>query len=321
MKYLKPIFLTLCVMITSILYSQSFTNADNQYDYSGIQLGFGGKLNIELGQKRGSYRLSLGIGVANPIYTYVSPSFHSEIQIYNGGLGAPLSVRKKKIYIDWVNSFTLTAGYFDGDMNFYEKFTPLYYFSTLSVNPLQNVYHTSISWGSNLIVSSDPFKENQKVGFFNLNIARTGQLGYANDGGPFLSFLIGDGYDRYYTGVLFLSLHLKNTYDINLVELSFHKFTGHRLFTFETANQLGLSNMPYKERDNEINPTFYNQSRWRVSVGNQAVGLRGDFSLYNYRKLDIQDWLHEWRGDTYFSPLDKKPSYSLSFNYFYSNHL
>lgn len=314
------IMVLLMFLVPFELFSQYDANDIMSSASPSIQYGFSFKINVEL-QRFTHFRLALGAGIGKKIenVNFVYPSFHSELQIYNGGIGSPLKYKKKRFYVDFVNSLTLNFG-LDyrtvGERRLREKFTPLYYFTNFSANPLQNPYYSSLSIGSNYIITNDPLKEAQLVGLFNFNIARTVQVSYLNDGGPIMKELhIGDRFDRYLTGGLYISYHGNLRSDLDLVELSFYKFTGYIRYAFELASHLNIDYISYRDS----RAYFYNQNRYRLNISSQKRGLGISASIYNVKgNWDIQNLLHEALNAAYHPPIKVDPSWGVGVHYNYA---
>ncbi len=294
----KLIFLYLILLIyAEKTFSQINTEKLDLLKDDSYQYGFAIKTSIEL-QKISNFRISIAGGISTKLegFTNLSPSLHTEIQIYNKGIGSSLQ-RKKGLYFDFIISPMVTFGSDENidSIDFHNRHVPLYYFSDLSANPLQNNYSWSFSIGSNYVF---PFlkpkrlkrdKRNQKVGFINLMFDRTIQVSYYNDGGPIISDLkIGDEYDRYYSGGIVISYHGNLNEEINQAELSFHKYTGWVSAAYTAAKHLNIDYIPYIDSS----AFYYNQSRLKISVSNIKRGIGGEIFIYNWKPIDLQDFLH-----------------------------
>ena len=196
---------------------------------------------------------------------------------------------------DFISAFTLTAGFtnhFSTDLidplKEGEYNVPLYYFGDFTFPALQNPYRYSFSVGTNIIFTTDRNKTAQRVGFFNVHLNHV-QISYYNDGGtPFDDSYLGDGKDRYYTGGALFSYHGKPYTAINLIELSFHKFTGYTKNAFEVSNKLDLAYVNYKNKEEK----YYNKSMWTLNISNPAKGFGINIHRYNYTKWDVQHLIH-----------------------------
>jgi len=292
MKYLTIVFIVFTLQFN---YAQTIDN---------LRLGVGVTLTAEI--QNGcelKFRASATAGIGNYVAINnngfgVLPTAHLGIMFYNRGLlGSNLSKDyKNPLFLDFFTNTTLTVGGKNiTNFNRLEnRVVPLYHFADFTANPLQNTFKNSISIGSNLILNPDKNRSLQLVGFFNLNITRTAQISYYNDGGPILN-IFGDKKDRYYTGGLVISAHFKTQAYLNLIALSFHKFTGWQPFAFDAGDKLQLDHIPYKNKD-----VFgFNQQQWKLVVSSFNHHFSAYVSAYDVNVWDIQDMLHFSRDIPY----------------------
>ena len=134
-------------------------------------------------------------------------------------------------------------------------------------------------------------------------IDRRVQLSTYNDGSIWGRTKLGDKLDRYYTGGGLLAYHLNNSHDVNNIELSFHKFTGHEKYAFDIANQLQIDFIPFQK----IETYYYSKNRFRFSFTNFNDNFGLHLTAHNVDR-DPQDWIHFKGGDTYHPDIfeDKK---------------
>lgn len=272
----------------------------------GLQYGFSLKCSIEFGFGHGnpngkpytpksSLRVSASGGVSsNFIINELHPSLNVDLMLYCGGLGSRLPGDDAQTFnLDVVTAFTLTAGiknlYRPGNEGALQyRLVPLYYFTNFTTPSLQNPYDYSLSLGTDWIVSTDPQRSHQRVGFLNLNF-HTVQISYYNDGGTVMADLnLGDRRDRYYTGGGVISYHGRSYEVVNLVEISFDKFTGFTKNTFETSNALDLAFVNYHEKRQGA----YNKSLYTINVANVEQGWCAFVKSYNWSALDAQHGIH-----------------------------
>ncbi|AUC81478.1 hypothetical protein [Lacinutrix sp. Bg11-31] len=294
MKYITFLFIAFGIQIN---------NAQNN-TIDNLRLGFGVTLTAEI---QNGYHLKFRASAAGGIGQYLAvnnngfgalPTTHLGIMVYNRGiLGSQLDKEyKNSVFLDFFADATFTVGGKNiTEINRLEdRLVTLYHFADFTANPLQNTFKHSLSFGLNLILNPDKNREAQMVGFFNLNVARTAQISYYNDGGPVLN-LLGDGKDRYYTGGFVLSAHLKTQTYINLIELSFHKFTGWQPLAFDASDKLQLDHIPYKNKD-----VFgFNQQQWKLAVHSFNHNFSAYVSAYDVNVWDVQDILHFSRDNPY----------------------
>jgi len=296
MKYLIVFFF---VLVSYQIQSQATRNDD-------FRLGFGIKLSAEIqNTKQLSFRASATGGIGQYIKINDNgfgtlPTAHIGVLLYNKGiLGSQLNTKFKKcVFLDFFTNFTLTSGgkNITNNNRLDDRRVPLYHFSDFTSNPLQNTFKHSVSFGSNIIFNPHKYRNTQSIGFFNLNVARTAQISYYNDGGPILKYL-GDKKDRYYTGGLVLSAHFNTNTEFSLVELSFHKFTGWQPYAFDLSDKLQMDYIPYK---NEAVFGF-NQQRWKLSLTSDKNNYTVFVNAYDVDVWDVQDILH-FNRDNPFHP-------------------
>ena len=268
----------------------------------GFQYGFSLKGLLEFSLKKNTqkpvFKLCSDLGLGSNVFARgLYFSINTELQLYNGGLGSRRRNDHKKplLTLDFISAFTLTTGF----NNYLSKDSfpaiissnrnmPLYYFSNFAYPALQNPYNYSISAGTNFIFTTDKYKTNQRVGFLNLHMNRI-QISYYNDGGtPFDETYLGDSKDRFYSGGALFSYHGNSTADVNLVELSFNKFTGYTKNAFEVSNKLDLAYVNY----NNAEEKYYNKSLWTLNIANPEKGFGLYFNRYNYTQWDVQHTIH-----------------------------
>jgi hypothetical protein len=319
---IKKILTTILILGGSCAFSQENTLIDQ------LQYGASIKAKIELSKNAKdeplfNFRISSNVGAAGKwLSDNVYPSVNCEFQLYNGGLGSRSKKNPLNRYstFDAVIAFTLTAG--DLDKSYHtetlslSRNNPLRYFADFAVPSLQNPYNYSISLGTNFVFTTDGARSFQRLGFLNLNCSGV-QLSYYNDGTPFQHILLGDGKDRYYTGggVLSYNNGYGNISELRSysLEVSYHKFTGFNLSSFELANSINASNVDYKE---EYQKEF-NKSLWKFNFlsndENHGYGLAAAF--YNSTRFDGQHLIH-WLINNSFHIVPYDFSYALEPSYY-----
>ncbi|MGC4103419.1 polymorphic toxin type 23 domain-containing protein [Ferruginibacter sp.] len=265
----------------------------------GLQYGFSVKAQVEFSTVTKTqpvhFRVAVAGGVGSSfIDNNIYPTFNTELQIYNNGLGSSKPGKKKPgVNLDLVTALTLTAGVKDFLQQsraqlFRDRNVPLYYFADFGLPALQNPFAYSFSIGTNLIFNNDKDKAFQRTGFLNFHFNRF-QISYSNDGGvPLSGIYLGDRKDRFYTGDVLFSYHGKPYTAVNLVELSYHKFTGYTLNSFEASNQFDFAYVNYKKTAQR----FYNKSLFVLNVANPVKGYGVNVKLYNKTKWDVQHLIH-----------------------------
>ena len=257
-------------------------------DSESFHFGVAGKLQVEFNFRNNpNFKLSVAAGVGYDIDNInLFPTAHAGIILFNKGpVGSFLEHIWYQPQLHFFYSALATVEIDKRNFGYDERYVPFYHFSDFAANPLQNPFKSSFSYGA--VWVRMPKNMHQRVGFFNLNIIGRAQITYTNDGGPILKWM-GDKHDRYYTGGIVLSYH-GNTYtELNLIELSYHKFTGYTPYAFDVGDKLQIDYLLYKDKEQFA----YNQQRWKINVSNSQNGFGGNMSLYNFNSLDVQDYLH-----------------------------
>ncbi len=291
---------------------------------SGLQYGFSLKAQVEFSARQQTQAVHMRVALAGGIGTCfidnnIYPAFNTELQLYNNGLGSSKPGKKKPaVNLDLVTALTITTGIKDlarqsRSQLFIERNVPLYYFADFGLPALKNPFAYSFSVGTNFIFNSDKAKRSQRTGFLNFHFDRF-QISYSNDGGPpFARARLGDRKDRYYTGDVLVSYHGKRYTAINLVELSYHKFTGYTKNSFEASNQFDFAYVNYRDTAQR----FYNKSLFTLNIANPVQGYAFNVKLYNKTKWDIQHLIH-WSIYNSYHIVPYKEHISLSGTYYLS---
>lgn len=291
-------------------YSQ---NEINGFSPKGLQYGFAGKVNLEFNLKNNpSYKISLVSGIGYNIKNTFFPTLHTGIILFNRGVvGSNLQLNPFDIQKHFFGGLMGTIKLDKKKIDINNRHVPLYHFLDFSANPIQNPYRSSISYGA--IWVNLRKKINQRIGFFNVNVMERGQISYFNDGGPVLK-IAGDKHDRYYTGGLMLSYHANYNQDINLIELSYIKFTGYTKHAFDIGDKLQIDFLTYADKEQ----FSYNTQRWKLSVSNINDGFGANFSIYDFNRLDLQDFLHFNTNVPYHPDYNKSKRLMIGGNYQYN---
>lgn len=291
----------------------NISNGQNKLDY-GIAIKGTIDINSFLDQFRYSnYNISLvgGLGIHPLNIKEIYPTIHAGVLLYNKG-DLISSYNKSSIIpnLDFHLDFSLTAGVYKNSLNALNRFIPLYHFADFTTNPLENPYSAlSVTFGTNVIWFLDKYKEEQPqiIGFTGLMIARRFQISTYNDGSIWAKANLADGLDRFYTGGGMIAYHLNSNNEINNIELSFHKFSGHEKYVFDAANQLQLDFIPFKKEETY----YYSKSRWRLTATSLKNNFGFHFTVHNPDK-DPQDWIHFIGQDTYHPDIFPNKSGSLN---------
>ena len=297
------------IVIGTLFFGMINTVFAQTNDVNDIQYGIAIRTTIDLNLQYPNFNIALAMGAgAHPFdFPEAFPSIHAGFLLYNKG--DLISSYRKSFFgstsIDFYVSPSLSIGYYSPNINFQNRSVPLYYFSDFAPAPLQNPYWQSLTLGTNLIwlTGQKRGERFQRVGFTGLMIDRRFQISTYNDGSIWAKLKLSDGLDRYYTSGAMLSYHFNNTNEINSVELSFHKFTGHERYAFDIANQLQIDFIPFKDMESY----YYNKNRFRLTL----TSLKNNFGLHmtaHNVDRDPQDWVHFIGGYTYHPDIfrDKK---------------
>lgn len=243
---------------------------------------------------------NLGIG-SNYLTDWVYPTFNLEFDFYNGGMGSrnENSFLKSCWDLDIIAALTITSGinnHFKNPDKLNSRNIPLYYFADFVYPALTNPFDYSFSLGTNIILTpTNKEKKNQRVGFLNMHLAPV-QISYYNDGGfPMADTYLGDRKDRNYTGGGVLSFHGNQALPVNLIEISYQKFTGYTKNAFELSNALYLNFMNYHTPEQRN----YNKSLWSLNIGNPHNGWNVKLNYYNKVSWDMQHFIHWGLFNTY----------------------
>ncbi len=279
--------------ITIVLFGLIGTS-QNEFSISSSdwQYGVGLKLNIEIGARFKNFglftpgaKLSVTAGAGYNTGLGFYPAINSGFLVFNKNtIGSNQSKSAWCPQFHFFANSTIAAEIDQKNFDQLQKSVPFYHFTEFVANPLQNPYYSSISFGVNYIKVDN---SHQWVGFFNTNAFRTFQISYYNDGGPVLG-LPGDNRDRYYTGGVHGSYQGNYEDDIDLIELSYHKYTGYQKYAFDAADKLQIDYLNY----NDIDQFSYNQQRWRLNISSLRSGYGGSLSIFNLNSIDFQDFLH-----------------------------
>ncbi|MBS1512105.1 MAG: hypothetical protein JST86_14750 [Bacteroidetes bacterium] len=288
-----------CIICCTALHSAAQQHMAIQRSAIGLQRGISIKAQLEFSTVKQTQpphiRVAIAGGVGSSfIDNNIYPTINTEIQLYNNGLGSSKSGKSKPgVNLDAVIALTLTAGVKDylqvnRQQLLLNHNVPLYYFADFGLPALQNPFAYSLSIGTNFIFNTDRNKQFQRTGFLNFHFNRF-QVSYSNDGGvPISDIYLGDRKDRYYTGSVLFSYHGLPYTAINLIELSYHKFTGYTQNSFEASNQFDFAYVNYKKTAQR----FYNKSMFTLNIANPVKGVGIPIKLYNKTKWDIQHLIH-----------------------------
>ena len=277
-------------------------NAEAVNTKAMLQYGVSVQGSVSFAQGRPMFRLALNGGIGLEVARCLFPAYNMQLQLYHAGFGTmKKNVNYWPLSGDLTNAFTLTLGVgrpitWMSEADLMQRNSPLYYFGDFCYPALQNPYDFSVSLGTNFIAGFGPGRSgkarNQRVGYFNVHIGPI-QLAYTNDGTPFQGIRFGDGEDRYYTGGGFLAAHFRRDRAVNLLRISYEKFTGWSQHSFDVANGLFLNDVTYIDTAQQ----YFVRSYYSFGAGNISYGLYAALELRNPYKGDVQHVIH--RGKYY----------------------
>lgn len=287
------------VIIFLLLLSSDLNSQTN--DVNDIQYGVALKTTLDLNLQHPNFNIAVTGGVGGHPFDFSEayPSLHAGFLLYNRG--DLISSYKKSFFrsmsLDIFVNVSLSLGFYMPNTNFNKRFVSLYHFSDFTPNPLQNPFQHSLTIGTNFIwLLLDDYKQEipQRIGFTGVMIDRRVQINTYNDGSIWGRSKLADGLDRYYTGGGLIVYHINNNHDINTVEFSFHKFTGHEKYAFDIANELQIDFIPFKNPETY----YYSKNRFRLSLTNINHNFGVHLTAHNVDR-DPQDWIHFKGGETY----------------------
>lgn len=259
----------------------------DQKNGTKFQYGIASKLNIEFKiNENPNFKLSITGGIGYNIENVFFPAVHTGIILFNKGtIGSHLNDSWTKIRAHYFYNAIGAIRLDKRNYSYFERQVPFYHFSDFTANPLQNPYKSSLSFGK--IWINLPKNKRQQIGLFNANIVGRAQITYYNDGGFGLEIL-GDKRDRYYTGGILISYHGNERDDIDLIELSYHKFTGYVKHAFDIAEKLQMDFLIYAD----TSQFALNHQRWKLTVSDLSSGFSGNIAIYDSNSIDLQDFIH-----------------------------
>lgn len=282
---------------------------NNSYKESASHFTFG----IALGSTFRSNKSPFAIYLQSGLNVYSSGLGTNTINTYYGtdNYGNPIE-KRRKLELDFVNSALLNLEMggqvpeeyrYNHSINHFNHHTP-------SMNFLHK--NLTITYGVNYIFNTS--NRNQTVGFAGISSPWISG-GMYNDGPKF--FLLGDQYDRFWTGGGYLRISpfysFKKAHEMlkeTSIEYSFHRFTFDVQDGYRLANLLKLPIV----QDASIYNLLYNNSltSFKLNFANQlSVGA----SVIGKSSIDIQDLIHKKGGfarHITFMPQSILPSVSYS---------
>jgi hypothetical protein len=264
---------------------------NNSYKESASHFTFG----IAIGTTFRGHKGPFGIHLQSGLNLYTSGLGTNIIDTYygNDNYGKPIE-KRRRLELDFINSALLNIEMlgsipqkhrFNYTINHFNHQTP----STNFINK-----NLTLTYGVNYVFNTS--NRNQTVGFAGISSPWL-SAGMYNDGPKF--FLLGDQYDRFWTGGGYLRISpfygiKKLNKDLNqtTIEYRYDRFTYDVQDGYRLANLLKLPIV----QDASIYNLLYNNSisTFTINIPNQvSVGI----SVLGKSKIDVQDFIHKKRGD------------------------
>lgn len=223
-----------------------------------------------------------------------STGFQTGFTVYYNGLGDNILDNYKKTRFDFISSVMATLGT-SLQSPLHRDRQRIRTFNAFLANPISDEFNHSFTVGSNVVLNTD--KRNQITGFINGNIARIVRFGYMNDGPPYGIIGLGDRYDRWWTGSMFVEVFLDRGYQEELETpyldskfiYTFDRFTGNVQEAYEVSNLLGFKYVP----DYNLEENYYNNSRDKLGFESFSLGYEISVQRLGQLEFDFQDEIHK----------------------------
>ncbi len=283
-KIIRLVFLlfAFCSTIPFTLSGQS------KYVYTG-QFNFGCNifLNYSKAQKFPGLRVFTAFGAAvtrGDLFINYGPS----LSVYTKSIGANLNPLVGDWQIDFGHS--ITAGVLWGKVTDYTKYT-----RTIHTGDFYNLAHNragNFLLSTNFILNNH--KRHQIVGSVNATFDKV-SINYYNDGTPFQTMGLSDGFDRYWTGGGSIIIHNKKGY--NTAELSFDQFTGYVPLLYELSGLLGINVPLYDDPENKKSKYNFNTAAYNLRINTDKnfgvnIGVIGSLVDKKGKLWGVQDIIH-----------------------------
>ncbi len=261
---------------------------------------------VHLSGREGNH-LTLGLSVGTALRRKNVPVallLQSAVNVYGKGLGTNIldsyrrpagdgeyTERRRRLEVDLVQSVI-------GNLEFgplldgaHRYLFPIKHFNQMTAYSNHAYTHYTLSYGTNFLFNSG--HRNQQIGFAGVNTPWV-SLGFYNDGT--MGGLVGDDYDRYWTGGGHIRLHLYNPSNPGAaanefsLEYNFDRFTHDVQDGYRLANILLIPNAD----DVSFYNLLYNNSLITFKANWRQYSL--GYSLLGRSNMDIQDFIHRTLG-------------------------
>ncbi len=299
-RYLFVLALLFLFCVASPSSAQTLDEFDITY---GLSISFGynnkGESNISLSGGIGFRRNVFRANAENKntrgwLARHISPAFQSTITVYYNGLGDNILDHYKSFNIDFVNSLFITAGHHLDSALISNNYITIQPFNSQNTNLIGDEYLHSLTIGTNFIINQN--NRNQRVGFANANIGRIVHLAYYNDGPPFNSILLADGYDRWWTGGGFVRIYFDQGFSRDPKQwtatsftLYYDRFTGDIQDAYLGSNLFGFQYIPARD----LKENFYTRARYKYALFLFNENYELSYQRMGHLKDDFQDKIHD----------------------------
>lgn len=270
-------------------------------------------LSMDIGRKRnGSLRAYANVGVVQKLNKgdfNALIAAQSHIEFYRGGLGTSLlNSEKFKINIELRNSI---VGLFGWEANNTPVSKPLFVNVGSDASSLHDPLDYSFSLGT-IFINGLNHSRHQRIGSLSFSINQF-SFHYYNDGPPFDLLMLGDTYDRYWTGGGQLGFYFNND-DTFLTSflMRYDNYTGYQLNLYEVGSMLNIDQLPYLSKEQQM----FNQARFQYKFGiKNSIFING--SVFEPIVTDIQNYIHYHISISPFHarPLGRRLTFGLEYDY------
>ena len=232
------------------------------------------------------------------ISRHISPAFQTSMTIYYNGLGDNILDHFKTFNVDFINSILITAGHYIDTKKIKNNIIRIQPMNPRVSNVIYDEYLSSVTLGTNFIINNN--NRNQRTGFANAQIGRILHLGYYNDGPPYNSMFIADGFDRWWTGGGFVKVYLTQGFsndhqDANIkyftnssIAAYYDRFTGNIQDAYLSSNVFGFKYVPAKD----LKENFYTRARYKFSFFLYNENYELSYQRMGHLPKDVQDMIH-----------------------------
>ena len=276
-------------------------------------IGYTFGLSVDIGMKRnGALKAYANIGILRRLNKGTFSSLvgaQSHIEFYRGGLGTSLlNSEKFKINIEMRNSIVALFGWESGNN---PSGKPLFVNVGSDASALYDPLDYSFSLGT-MFINGINHSRHQRIGTLSLS-ANQFAFHYYNDGPPFDLLMLGDTYDRYWTGGGQLGAYFNNNSSVlTSFLMRYDNYTGYQLNLYEVGSMLNIDQLPYLSKEQQM----FNQARFQYKFGlNNSIYF--NVAVFEPIVTDIQNYIHYHISVSPFHarPLGRRMTYGVEYDY------